>query len=302
MNREELIKKWLRDELTEKELEAFKQLEDYDEIVKVSNAAKSFKAPLYIVDDELSRVKQLMTDRPKKKSSIIRYLGYAAAAVIVFAVGFYTATSSQWDTKISTEFAEKTNVTLPDDSEVVLNAASSLSFDTKKWDQQRLLVLHGEAFFKVAKGNKFDVETDNGIISVLGTQFNIKSRGEVLEVTCFEGLVSVNNNKEILKLAAGNTVRFVNGEKMSDITRKIKPDWSNNVSSFKSIPLQEVFDEFERQYGLTIEVNEVDTKQLFTGQFAHDSRDIALKAITLPFNLTYTITNNTVRITSSDKK
>lgn len=302
MNREELIKKWLSDELTEKEFDAFKQLEDYDEIIKVSNSAKSFKAPLYIVDDELDKVRELIVDRPRKKTSIVRYLGYAAAAVIVFAVGFYVATLSKWDTEISTQFAEKTNITLPDNSEVALNAASSISYDTKTWDQERFLILHGEAYFKVAKGKKFAVETDNGVVSVLGTQFNVKARGDVLEVTCFEGLVSVDSSNEQLKLAAGNTVRFVKGEKMSDITKKIKPDWSNNLSSFKSIPLQEVFDEFERQYNLTIDAKGINTKQIFTGQFAHDGSDIALKAITLPFDLSYTITNNTVRITTSDKK
>ncbi|MFP2994678.1 FecR family protein [Spongiivirga sp. MCCC 1A20706] len=301
MKREDLIKKWLRNELDNEELIAFKQLEDYDEIVKISDTAKSFRAPLYVVTDELEAVTKRMANRPKKKSPL-RLISYAAAAIVIFTIGFYVATISKWDTKITTELAEKTNISLPDESEVILNAASSLSYDTKKWDKERLLILHGEAYFKVAKGKKFDVETDNGVISVLGTQFNVKSRQEVLEVTCFEGLVSVNSNNEILKLAAGNTVRFVNGEKMSDITTKQIPDWPNNISSFKSVPLQEAFDEFTRQYKLTVDLKGVDASQIFTGQFTHTNKEMALKAITLPFGLEYQIKNNKVVISASETK
>ena len=36
MNREELISKWLNNDLNDQELEAFKNLEDYDDLVKLN--------------------------------------------------------------------------------------------------------------------------------------------------------------------------------------------------------------------------------------------------------------------------
>ena len=45
MKREDLIKKWLDNELNTQELKAFKVLEDYEFLVKLSNSTKHFKAP-----------------------------------------------------------------------------------------------------------------------------------------------------------------------------------------------------------------------------------------------------------------
>ncbi|MGB6268923.1 MAG: hypothetical protein WBF67_07940 [Olleya sp.] len=53
MNKEELIKKWLDHDLTPQEFEAFKLLEDYESLIKLSNFSKGFKAPEYNVDEAL---------------------------------------------------------------------------------------------------------------------------------------------------------------------------------------------------------------------------------------------------------
>ena len=44
--------------------------------------------------------------------------------------------------------AEQTTVTLPDNSEVFLNAASEVRFNDKSWEDKREVNLKGEAFFK----------------------------------------------------------------------------------------------------------------------------------------------------------
>jgi ferric-dicitrate binding protein FerR (iron transport regulator) len=64
---------------------------------------------------------------------------------------------------------------------LILNAASKLSFNEKKWADQRALTLEGEAFFKVQKGQTFSVNTTAGVITVLGTQFNVKERKTILK-------------------------------------------------------------------------------------------------------------------------
>jgi transmembrane sensor len=38
----------------------------------------------------------------------------------------------------------------------------------------------------------------------------------------------------------------------------------------------------------------IDTNQLFTGSFAHNNIEVALKAITLPLHVTYSKTNHTI--------
>jgi ferric-dicitrate binding protein FerR (iron transport regulator) len=53
----------------------------------------------------------------------------------------------------------------------------------------------------VQKAN-FSVNTTAGVITVLGTQFNVKERN-YFEVHCYEGLVSVTHNNETIKLPPG---------------------------------------------------------------------------------------------------
>ncbi len=56
MKREDLIKKWLDNELNIQELEEFKALEDYEALVKLSNSTKLFKAPEFNTSEELNTV------------------------------------------------------------------------------------------------------------------------------------------------------------------------------------------------------------------------------------------------------
>ena len=104
-------------------------------------------------------------------------------------------------TTIETMASEKTTVTLPDNSTAQLNSKSEISYSEKKWDKKRTVNLKGEAYFKVAKGSKFDVKTTAGIVSVHGTQFNVKNRKNYFEVKCFEGLVGVEIDGDIARYA-----------------------------------------------------------------------------------------------------
>ena len=73
----------------------------------------------------------------------------------------------------------------------------------------------------------------------------------------------------------------------SDKENLKSPAWKNNQSYFKSMPLIFVFREFERQYKVILDYQLIDTSQKFTGSFAHDDLDLALKAITLPLNIKF---------------
>ena len=89
---------------------------------------------------------------------------------------------------------------MPDGSSVNLNAGSELEYTSFNWKKNRVLSLGGEAFFKVKKGKTFTVITKEGNVKVLGTQFKVKSREKLYEVTCFEGKVQVVIQKDTLVL------------------------------------------------------------------------------------------------------
>ena len=294
MNREDLIKKWLNNNLNTDELEAFKKLEDYESLVKLSDSVKHFKAPDYNTSEALQDV-LFAIKTPKKSVRWVPILSRIAAIFVVcFGVYYYTTTL---DTTIKTLASQKQTIELPDASTVALNATTTVSFNKKQWKTNRQVQLNGEAYFKVAKGSKFEVITDAGTVTVLGTQFNIKQRHNYFEVVCYEGLVGVTYNNNETKLQPGNRLLLIDGKLIAtEKENQIEPSWINNNSVFKSLPYREVIAEFERQYDRTINLQSINDSQLFTGSFTHNNIDVALKSITLPLHLSYTKTDDTITL------
>ena len=291
MNREDLIKKWLDHNLNLKEQTAFEALDDYEDLVKLSKSLKGFKAPGYKEEPEFKTIKTLL--KSKSNFNWLRPL-LKVAAVLLFGLSVFYY-NSKLNTTIETLVAQQTIIELPDASKVELNALSNLTYNKSKWDKKRQVILDGEAFFRVAKGAKFDVKTDQGIVSVLGTEFNVKQRENYFEVTCFEGLVAVTYNKNTVKLKPGNRFAVIDGEIIAnEKENKTQPSWTKSESAFTNRPFKFVINEFQRHYNIKIETNKVDTELLFTGGFPHKDIDLALKSITLPLGITYSKTKTVI--------
>lgn len=290
MEKEDLIKKWLDNNLNDEELKEFKSLEDYDHLIKISEGLKQFNAPEI---NEHKILNTIISQNKKTKTPIIKLITAfsAIAAVFLICFGAYYFIANQ-TTTISTELAHKTIHNLPDNSIVHLNAGSSINFNENSWNEKRTLTLDGEAYFKVAKGSKFDVVTSSGTVSVLGTQFNVKNRGANFEVVCYEGLVSVQVNDKTIKLSAGDSFKL--GILSENKIIKNAPFWINNESDFKSEPVINVIKEFERQYNVSVQTKNIDESSLYTGRFVHNDINVALKSITLPLNINYSKKGNEI--------
>ena len=293
---ENYLAKWLSGELSEEELAEFKKSDEYASFEKLKEVSSTLEAPEFNVDQSLERLKaahfnpapKVITLNPFKK-----FLRVAAVIAVLLAGSyFYLNTLNE---SVTTEFAERSEVTLPDDSEIFLNAGSEVSFSKKNWDKKRNVILKGEAFFKVAKGKKFTVETTHGTIAVLGTQFNVENRKNFFEVTCYEGLVSVTYNNTETKLPAGTSFMVINGKVIDTSTPNgHQPTWMNNESSFERIPLQYVFNELERQYNINVKTENVNANLLFTGTFSNTDLNMALKSISTPSRTNYKVEGDNV--------
>ena len=189
---ENYLAKWLNNELSEEELAVFKKSAEYASYKKLIDVSGTLKAPDFDVDKALNDFNntQLQKDiKVIKMNPMRRILRIAAAIALIFAASYFYI--STLDESVSTQYAERSEVRLPDNSEIILNADSRISYSDKNWKKERNVSLQGEAFFKVAKGQKFTVATKDGLETVLGTQFNVENRKGFFEVTCYEGLVSV---------------------------------------------------------------------------------------------------------------
>ncbi|TAI48095.1 FecR family protein [Flagellimonas allohymeniacidonis] len=302
MDQENLIQKWLLDELSKEESKAFDAMEDAPFYKSIINDAAQFKASHFSTVDDFETFKErVISPDPKvrKIQWIKPILRIASVAVLFFGLYYYFLFNPV--TEVQTEVAQKTIIELPDASQVVLNALSEVSYDKNAWGTKREIKLEGEAFFDVAKGAKFDVVTSKGTISVLGTEFNVKQRGTFFEVACFEGTVRVVTNRHTEILQAGDNFKLFDGEMITGKNSFDEPQWTKNTSYFQRTPLKEVFAELERQYNVTITFENVDAEQLFTGGFVHSDLETALAAISEPLDLNYQILKpNTVRFSKRD--
>ena len=290
MENKAYVKKWLEGKLDADEKKVFEQTDEYRSLERLSKSLMQFKAPEYDVHAEYERLQTRST--PQGNVVSINWLSplLKIAATAILMVGGYFLFLYNPHTTIETLAAEKTEITLPDASSVTLNAFSQLSFYEKNWNEKREVTLEGEAFFKVSKGSRFDVQTSSGRVSVLGTKFNVINRKDYYEVVCYEGSVQVQTAQQAVTLLPKQMFRIAGGTATQE-TAPISnaPAWIASESSFQSVPFIFVVREFERQYNVTVIIRNADVNQPFTGTFTHTDRTLALKSITIPFNLSYQI-------------
>jgi len=132
----------------------------------------------------------------RNKTYMPRTLAACVALFIVGVIAFINL--SYQNSHFATAVGEQRNLVLSDGSSIMLNTASSLRTD---FSEQRRLVhlVAGEAFFDVAKDSSrpFIVQTDNGLVRVLGTQFNVLHTNTGSIVTVLEGRVGLTQNQNL---------------------------------------------------------------------------------------------------------
>ena len=291
MDKEYLLKKWLDNDLSEAEAKAFKALDDaklYEEIV---DEAQRFGGNHQAKVPAFETLDKRLED---KKVAPFNWMKVASRFAAVFVVGlalFFFLNKDNTNT-ISTDLAQKETVTLPDNSRVELNELSQLDYNSSNWKNERTLNLKGEAFFDVEKGKRFDVTTTLGKVSVLGTEFNVLSKDSIFKVTCYEGLVEVRYNDKVIQLPAGSEFILDSGKAQKSNVAIAEPYWLKKMSVFKDAPIKAVLLELENQYNISITDSIITDDLRFTGAFEHNNLNSALKSISQPLGLTYSIINN----------
>lgn len=299
MTREKLIQKRLDERLTPEEAKAFQALEDASELNRLFSAAARLEvAAPYDTEKELAAVLEKL---PKKQKTIALWkkILIPAAAMIAICLGIVHYTTSE--KTIATLASEKTELQLPDGSTVYVNTESTVRYSERNWDNKRTIHLEGEAYFDVAKGSTFTVNTPSGTVTVLGTEFNIKQRNKTFEVVCYAGSVAVRFGTEKSILQPKDKLLILEKSLVS-MTKEatVQPVWIEGRSVFKSTPYGAVIDALEKQFGVQIQTIQVDQTQLFTGSFVHDDLMEALKTISLPLQLNYEFKNSKTIVLSRE--
>jgi transmembrane sensor len=286
------LAKWLNNELTAEELAEFKQNPDFALYEKIKENSTRLKTPAFDQDKMLSNV--VTTKKTTKIIKLQQNWLARIAAVLVIGIGLSFFVINNFKEKYyGTELTQTVN--LPDNSEVIVNNNSHIEYKTFFWKNNRTIDLKGEAYFKVAKGKTFEVNTNLGKVTVLGTQFNVNSDNNKFEVTCYEGKVKVNYKNQEIILTKGKLVTFENNSKTEGKTTLSMPNWASDETetSFTNQNLQTIIADIEKTYNVTIKANTIVTNQLFTGKIPNNNLDVALQIIASTYHLQIKKSNET---------
>lgn len=235
------------------------------------------------------------------RRGVARFLRVAAMIVVAFGLGYF------WQSEktegpiamqtISVPAGQCVNVTLPDGSNIWLNAQTTIQYPVSFNKGNRQVKLDGEAYFDVAKDSKrpFIVNTKECSVEVLGTKFNIDaySSRDKFETVLMEGSVKVSmldDPTQAVSLKPNNKVYRSNGKLLTQkVSNYERYRWKEGLICFVDEPFKVVMEDFEKFYGLTIVVNNQKvTQYLYTGKFKQtDGVDYALSLLQKNIHFTY---------------
>ncbi len=277
---------------------------------------------------------------------LFRFLRIAAMLIFVFAVGaaisfFVFAPSQEPDVvsfnEIRAPLGARSEVTLPDGTQVWLNAGSKLTYLNVFNKANRMVSLEGEGYFKVAKNNDlpFNVKAGDLYIMAVGTEFNVKSYSDegIIETTLVEGKVSITRNKEhsrksqAIVLEPHQKAVYVKEDQQLTVEdlkviRQSKPEmltikkgilfvaeeidpepiisWKENRLILKGEELNNLLIRLERKYDVTFEYESEDIKQFrFSGTLENETLTQVLDVIKLSAPIDYELEGKTVKISQN---
>lgn len=206
--------------------------------------------------------------------------------------------------------ADTRSITLPDQTVIVLNRYSSLTYPERFRGKDRQVQLKGEAYFEVSKDaeHPFKVEAEDVMVQVLGTHFNVEAYPEDTQVktTLLEGSVAVSligQTEEHLVLSPNESAIYNKDKKTLTLQAETNATeeivWQNGTLLFKSVPLQEIARQLSNAFHTDIRIEGADLQNYhMTATFSDgETLEEILSLLCRHQKFEYTKTNNGITIT-----
>lgn len=312
---------------------------DYTEISWEKVKARHYRQLAEELQDE---------DREGRLQFIRDLMKYAALVALAVSVGYagfrffknksYAPAAEIWNT-IEAPYGSRTRLTLADGSKVWLNAGSNLKYSSHFGQDDRKVILDGEAYFSVVKDStrQFVVSTPHLDIKVYGTEFNVKaySDEDKIETTLVSGSITLEGNlvseagRKSITLEPNQTATYFISDKRSDtgtgmeiteakpvpkinprraenliITPHINPiiytSWKDPEWYIDGESLGSLAIKFERRYNIKFSFDSKSIQEYkFSGRLKDEPLELVLYALELSFPIDCQIKNNRVVISEN---
>ncbi|MEM6263388.1 MAG: FecR domain-containing protein [Bacteroidota bacterium] len=207
---------------------------------------------------------------------------------------------------VETSRGEKRSIALSDGSTIWLNYETTVKVPEAFTSTERIVYLEGHAHFDVAKdpAHPFIIYTEGSKTQVLGTSFDINTRGDSAETTvtvtsgrvAFSDLANPQNSvtllvddQAVLKPGDSIAIKQVSAWKLTS--------WKDNILYFEDQPFDEIIKVVEAWYDVRITVQDTSLQQQsFTFSDQDPSLEAFIALMSEVANFEYRINGNEVTI------
>jgi transmembrane sensor len=296
-------------------------------------------------DSEISRMKR----KTRRRQLLIQSLSLAAVFCIAFFLGNIFKTKDGKITakqvaaveysEIKAPFGTRSEIKLPDGTQIILNAGSVLKYTSDYNLNNRDLILVGEAYFKVAKNKDLPLIVNAGGINIkaTGTEFNVKAYLDegLIETTLIEGKVEITQNNgtsemvKLLELKPNQKAIYIKEsdllaiEKIKEVEPlAVKPAktssdkllispradvdqvtaWTQNKLIIKGENLENLCIKLQRKYNVTFVFGSEEIKKYrFSGVLLDETLEQVLNVIKLSAPINFRLDGKVVLIVSNNE-
>ena len=288
--------------------------------------------------------KQQSTNRIKNLK--MNFLRIAAVVVVTFLLGgtlsYFIFNSKPKEVysycEVSASPGSTSEIVLPDQTHVWLNAGSKIKYSTSFNQNDRMIYLEGEGYFKVAKNKRlpFIVDAFGFEVKAIGTEFNVKAYkdDETIETTMVDGKVTLQHSTEnildgiflvpnqkatFFKSKETLTIEVIKEleeekkeytyipENRLVIATRIDPksivSWKENQLIIEREKLSVLVEKLSRKYNFTFVFKSEDIKRFrFSGTLKDETLQQVMDVIKISSPIDYTIAGKTVIIERNDNR
>jgi len=299
------------------------------------------------------KIRESEWQRIQKRMNVRRLVLGSTSIAAIFCVAFFLGAISKYHrniinsdpsltasyTEVKAPLGARSEIRLSDGTEVMLNAGSSIKYQSNYNSLNRKLILEGEAYFKVAMNADLPLVVDAGNISIkaTGTEFNVKAYSDdgIIETTLVDGKVEIsqkgnNGNDRVLVLEPNQKAIYalksdqLTLEKIKEIEPlAVKPAaisidkllvspntdveqvtaWTKNKLIIRSENLESLCTKLQRKYNVTFIFRDEEIKKYhFTGVLLDETFQQVMDVIKLVAPIDYLLDSKTVYLYSNKEQ